>query len=113
MAIIFSVIGAEINPKASVAGKAFSEPFLIIGGGTIAAVILSLIADAGNTGRQFAVGIAGLACVTSVLVNGAPVWKAINGFIGGTPTGSTGATKPTSGQTTAAPTAPTGTTAAT
>src|ERR1700677_1770589 len=37
MAIIFSVIGAEINPKAAVAGKAFSEPFLIIGGGTIAA----------------------------------------------------------------------------
>jgi hypothetical protein len=113
MAIIFSVIGAEINPKAADAGKAFSEPFVIIGGGTIAAVILSLLADTGNTGRQFAVGLAGLACVTAVLVNGGPVWKAIDSFLGAKAPGSTSTTKPTSGAVTNPPTAASGNTGST
>jgi hypothetical protein len=33
--------------------------------------------------------------VTAVLVNGGPVWKAINGFIGSEPTTPTGTTKAT------------------
>lgn len=105
MAMIFSVIGAEIraaNPTTGgvQVGKAFSEPFVIIGGGTIATVMLTLISDAGETGRKFAVGLAGLAAITALLVNGGPVWKAIDSFVGGkatVPTGATAATKPTTG----------------
>jgi hypothetical protein len=78
MAVVFSVIGAEINAAngtKSAAGAAFSEPFIIIGGGTIAAVLLTLLSDAGESAQQFAVGLAGLACITALLVNGAPVWR--------------------------------------
>lgn len=101
VAMIFSVIGAEIraaNPATSSGvnvGKAFSEPYLIIGGGTIATTFLVLIATAGDTGRRFAIGLSALTMVTAVLVNGGPVWKAINGFIGSEPTTPTDTTKAT------------------
>jgi hypothetical protein len=99
IAIVFSVISAEIKvvsgAKGTTVNGAFSEPFLIIAGGTIATVILTLISDVGNSGRQFAVGLAGLACVTAVLVNGGPVWKAVNGLLGSKNTAPTGTTAPT------------------
>jgi hypothetical protein len=113
MAVVFSVIGAEINAAngtKSAAGAAFSEPFIIIGGGTIAAVLLTLLSDAGESAQQFAVGLAGLACITALLVNGAPVWRAIDSFLGAKPTGSTGSTAPTTGTTPSGATAPSGTT---
>jgi hypothetical protein len=93
VAVVFSVISAEINPKKGT--SAFSEPFVIIAGGTIAAALLSLIAEAGDTGRRFGVGLASLACVTAVLVNGKPVWTTVENLVGGKNTGSTGSTTPT------------------
>jgi hypothetical protein len=90
VAMVFSIISAEIgadnSTSKSKAQSAFSEPFLIIAGGTIAAAILSLIADTGETGRQFGIGLAGLATVTAVLVNGGPVWTALQKLLGSTAT---------------------------
>lgn len=101
VAMIFSVIGAEVKalnpPKGGVQlPKAFSEPFVILAGGTIATVFLVLISDLGDTGRQFAVGLAGLAAVTAVLVNGAPVWTAILNLTSSKPTAPTAVTATTS-----------------
>lgn len=108
VAMIFSIVSAEIGADSSnnksKAESALSEPFLIIAGGTTAAAILSLIADTGNIGRQFGIGLAALAMVTAVLVNGKPVWKAIENLQGSKDTSGTGATKPT------APTGKTGNT---
>lgn len=99
IAMAFSVVGAELKGDESKTGSsALSEPFIIIAGGTFATVILTLISDAGETGRQFAVGIAALAVVTATLVNGGPVWKAALAILGSkatTPTTSTTATTPT------------------
>jgi hypothetical protein len=105
VAMIFSVIGAEVkalNPKTggSKVGQAFSEPFVIIGGGTIATTFLVLIAGAGETGRNFAVGLSALAAIAAVLVNGGPVWTAIDNFLQAKPTTPSWATAPSSPSTT-------------
>lgn len=70
-------------------------------GGFAAATILSLLAHAGTPGREFAVGLAVITCVTSVLVYGSPVWEEVAALVGhptkpATPTGNTTPTNPTS-----------------
>lgn len=110
-AVIFSVIGAEIKavgkanqpPTASTSGAAgvLSAPAKVILGGTIAAALLSFLAEAGGSAEDYAVGLAAVAAGTAMLVNGGPVWTALNNTFGSTPTGSTptsATTKPT-GQT--------------
>ena len=101
IAIVFTVIGIEIKGEAKTSNPTFSQPFVVIAGGTFATGILALIAEAGDTGRQFAIGLAGLALVTAVLVNGGPVWKAAEKLVGGT---NTGTTTPIATPTTATPT---------
>jgi hypothetical protein len=115
LAMLFSVIGAEIKALEPAKGgvelpAAFSEPFIIIAGGTVATVALVVIADLGQGGRKFAVAFAGLAMVTAVLVNGGPVWSAILNLTGGKATGETGSTTPTGSS---SPTGRTSTTPAT
>jgi hypothetical protein len=106
-AVIFSVIGAEIKaanpaknspqPSGSSSASSFlSAPAKIILGGTIAAALLSFLAEAGQAGEEYAVGLAAVAAGTAMLVNGAPVWQALNTVFNSKPTGSTGTTGTTS-----------------
>jgi hypothetical protein len=57
------------------------------------AALLSMLAHAGDAGRQWAIGLAVIAAVTSTLVKGKPVWDLISRLEGagpgGTPTGKT------------------------
>jgi hypothetical protein len=96
-AVIFSVIGDEIgNAKlnqnqTSTAVTDLSSPAKIILGGTIATALLSFLAEAGDIGATWATGLAGTACLTSVLIKGAPVWDGISNILkssnsSGTPT---------------------------
>jgi hypothetical protein len=88
LAVIFSVIGQELKAKEGGAKPVggLSGPAKTILGGTIATALLSFLAEAGSTGQQLGVGLASVACVTAVFVNGAPVWKGISNLFGGTPT---------------------------
>lgn len=98
-AVVFSVIGAEIKKTAAPAptGPAplISGPAKIILGGTVAAALLSLLAESTEAAQDWAVGLAGVATVTAVLINGAPVWSALNRIFGSAASGSTGPTGPT------------------
>jgi hypothetical protein len=92
-AMLFGVAGAELknlDTKATgVTGKvgnALSDPVLIVLGGTVATSILVLIAQAGETGRKFGVGMSGLVLTTAVFVNGAPLWNLLSDLFGSSPT---------------------------
>ncbi len=99
----FAFVGNEITRNANgqpiQAGK--PDPGMKIILGTFAsAAVLTLLSKAGEPGRQFAVGLATVAVVTSTLVYGAPVWKLLNSMVGkagpgGSPTGVTSPTRPT------------------
>lgn len=83
----FAFVGNEITRNAN--GQSVSptkpDPGMKIIIGTFAATaVLSLVSKAGDPGRQFAVGLATVAVVTSTLVYGAPVWKLLNAVVGGT-----------------------------
>jgi hypothetical protein len=109
-AVIFSVVGAEIKRVEKAQASALTEPVTIFLGGTVAAAILTLLSDTGDTGREVAVGIAGLALVTAALVNGKPVWDALNHLLGSTPTTPSGQTTAGQGTTPTAPTVQAGVT---
>jgi hypothetical protein len=111
IAVLFSLIGNEVKASAnpnSVQGKSpdigVTTSARIIIGGFIAAGILVGISGAGEAGRKFAVGLATVSAVTATLVYGGPVWNALSGIVGGTPTGSTGNTSPSSATGAIAPT---------
>lgn len=97
-ATAFSLVGNEIRRvegQASPIGLV-TEPVRIVAGGTIATVVLVLVSHAGEPGRQFGVGLATVAFLSSVLVYGGPVWSSLGNVLGTTkPTTPTGATKPT------------------
>lgn len=83
--------------KGQAPSKITTEGRIIVGGFT-AAVLLTLLAQAGPAGRKFAVGLAGIAAVTSMFVYGAPVWSLISGLVGAGPGGTpTVPTTPTQG----------------
>lgn len=100
-ATVFSVVGAEIRAAKSTQavptrlGHALSDPFIIILGGTTGAALLTLLALAGDTGRTFATGLAGLTLVTALFVNGGPVWDALRHVTGSQPTAPLGRTTAT------------------
>lgn len=73
---VFGIIGEYSTP-----GKT-TNPAKIIFAGTIAAAILTEIAELGEIGERFALGLAALAATTSVLVYGGPVWNKLNGYLG-------------------------------
>ena len=103
----FALIGNEIEDKA---GSPITSGSKIILGGVTATALLTLVSHGGETGRQFAVGIALVTAATSLLVfGGTPskpggVWKLLANQFSSTPTkptSTTAATKPTTGTATA------------
>ena len=104
VAVVFAIIGNEIKVAKSPAKAAtgavpsvLTDSGAIIFGGFTAAAALTLLSHAGEGGRQFAVGLAAVTMLSSMLVYGGPVWEAL--------ATATGRSKPTRGTT---PTAPTG-----
>ncbi len=121
-AIGFSLLGNEIkvaqaakpytgdgpaNPLAtgpSTVGRGITTSGRIILGGFFATTLLIMLSHAGNPGREWAVGLAGVTMVASVFVYGGPVWAEANKLFGSTPTtplSSTAANQPTGTITTA------------
>ena len=104
----FALIGNELEDKA---GSPITSGSKIILGGIVATSLLTLVSHAGDTGRQFAVGVALVTPATSLLVfggtpgNPGQVWKKLGAVVGTTkattPTASTAATTPTKGTATA------------
>ena len=98
VAVVFAIIGNEIKVAKSPAKKVptiLTDSGAIIFGGFTAAAALTLLSHAGEGGRQFAVGLAAVTMLSSMLVYGGPVWEAL-----GT---ATGRSKSTSGSTPTAP----------
>ncbi len=86
LATIFGVVRAEIvnvNAKATTGSKITStlaDPFLVMGGGIAGTAILLTISDVGgNAFGDFAVGLAGLTLLGSVIYAGPSVFSAVKG----------------------------------
>lgn len=99
--VLFSLIGNEVNVAQGNASNKLSNGLdkgaTIIIGGFVAAALLTALTGAGEAGRKFAVGLAGVTLATSALVYGGPVWRAIAAIVSdaGASTNPTGGTKPT------------------
>lgn len=91
--VAFAVIGEEIKSPGG-PGLPTGAPKILVGG-VVGTSVLVLISHAGDAGRQFALGLALVSMVTATLVYGGPVWAAANKSFGSKPTGSSGATAPT------------------
>lgn len=76
---LFALIGHTAAPKSSKVGDA-----TIVLGATIGAALLTLLAQAGGQTAKFAEGLAGITLVSSVLINGKPVFGAVNKLTAGT-----------------------------
>lgn len=73
-AVIFALVGKATRGTGSqVAGDA-----KVILGGTIGAVLLSLLAEAGEGAAGFAKGLAGITLLSSVFINGQPVFSEVS-----------------------------------
>lgn len=85
-AVLFSLIGNEVDVAQGNASNKLSNGLdkgaTIIIGGFVAAALLTALTGAGETGRKFAVGLAGVTLATSALVYGGPVWRAISAVVG-------------------------------
>ena len=103
VAVVFALIGNEIkvakhppdskNPLQST--SVLTDSGTIIFGGFTAAAALTLLSHAGDGGRQLAVGLAAVTMLSSVLVYGGPVWKALGALTGQSkPTRATSPTTP-------------------
>jgi hypothetical protein len=79
----FALVGNEINVKNSTLPGLTTEPVRIALGGTIATTALVLIAQAGEAGRKFGVGLALVTFASSTLVYGKPVWQVLGNVAGG------------------------------
>ena len=77
----FSLVGNEIKGNKTPAGIV-TEPAKIVFGGTAATAALVLLSHAGDSGRQFAIGLAVVTFTTSALVYGGPVWRSISSITG-------------------------------
>lgn len=109
ISVLFALIGNEINTgtnggKPKKLANGMDKGATIIIGGFIAAGLLTALTGAGEAGRKFAVGLAGVTAATTVLVYGKPVWDVISVMVGGKATGGTGGTKATGATTATAPT---------
>lgn len=98
-AVGFSLAGHEIQSlgKGQAKQGGLNGPTIIIGG-FAATAVLTLVSHAGEGGRQFAVGLALVTTVSSLLVYGGPVWKGLSNLYGSkptTPTAESSATNPT------------------
>lgn len=84
---VLGVVGAEVrNTKtktkpADKIGIALSSPFLVLAGVTLSSVILvSLASFAGEPGETLGVGLAGVALVGALLIEGQPIAGAVTGL---------------------------------
>ena len=100
VAVVFAIIGNEIKVAKSPAKQAtgavpsiLTDSGAIIFGGFTAAAALTLLSHAGEGGRQFAVGLAAVTMLSSMLVYGGPVWEALGNATGRSK--STSGSKPT------------------
>jgi hypothetical protein len=111
--VVFALIGNEIKSNSSTdkaAADGITASGRIIVGGAVATTLLALISHAGQPGRQIALSLSTVTCVTAMLVYGAPVWDALSRAVGGNAPATT-PTAGTSGATTTTPTNPTTATA--
>ena len=76
---VFALVGHTASRTPHQTGDA-----TIILGATIGAVLLVLLAQAGGQAEGFAEGLAGITLVSSVLINGGPVFGAVNKLTAGT-----------------------------
>src|ERR1035437_3308618 len=74
-AVAFALIGHTVKAGSGQA-KSGTDVKILLGGG-LGTVLLALLAEAGESGAQFAKGLAVLTLVSSVLINGTPVFGAI------------------------------------
>jgi hypothetical protein len=75
--MVFTVAFALVGTNAKGGAKPGTDVKIILGG-TVAAILLSLIAETGQAPADFAKGLAGVALLASVLTNGTPVFNAID-----------------------------------
>lgn len=89
IAVIFALLGDEIEKVTNASQHPSTSPSIlssgakIMLGGTFASVILMITAEVGDDAAQLSQGLAGVACVTSLLVKGKPVWDGIIALEGG------------------------------
>ena len=76
-AVLFSLIGHTIKVKNQPNTGAGADVKIILGGG-LATVLLALLAEAGDPGDKLAKGLAVIALVSSILINGASVFGGVN-----------------------------------
>lgn len=96
-----ALIGHTLEPTKSKAHPQVGDAQIILGG-TIATVILTLLAQGGDVGSKFARGIALVALLSSIGLYGTPVLAGLNHLTGQvTPQGAAAAkpTTPTKGAT--------------
>lgn len=103
--VAFALVGNEVKSGGKPGNPAAGSPDhistagRIIIGGTIGATLLILLSHAGEPGRKFSLGLATVTFVTTALVYGGPVWTLLANIVknnpGGTPTGLTKSTTPT------------------
>lgn len=98
---VFALIGHEKKAATSPTKATSTTPAKIILGGTIAAAALTLLSHAGEGGRKFAVGLAGVTFASSVLINGSTVFGSVNTLLGKK---ATTASKPSTPSTPSTPT---------
>ena len=85
---VLGVVGAEVRnantktqPPADKIGIALSSPFLVLAGVTLSSVILvSLASFGGEPGETLGVGLAGIALVGALLIEGQPIAGAVTGL---------------------------------
>lgn len=96
-AVVFSTIGAEFASKQKQKQSKVIAPVTIVLGGSIAAVLLIALADFAPASASFAKGLALTALLTSIVINGAPVFSGINQVVSGPKTATTTPTQATPG----------------
>jgi hypothetical protein len=80
-AVVFALVGDVIKKKNGQSVPAGSYVKIILGG-TLGAGLLSLLAEAGGSGAEFAKGLAVITMLASILVNGADVFKGVDTLTG-------------------------------
>ena len=76
IAVVFALIGDLEKSKTTSVPS--SDYVTVIVGGTLAAGLLAILAEAGEGGAKFAVGLSGVAMIASILFNGASVFSSIS-----------------------------------
>lgn len=79
-AVAFALIGHTVNSKSSTS-KAGGDVKIILGG-AIGTVLLTLLGEGGDAAASFAKGLAGVTLLSSIIINGKPVFGAVSHLTG-------------------------------